>query len=59
MQHFVALNINAPITGALLERSGACLIACPQAELRLGAPARALPLLAGTRTALGTGSPCV
>lgn len=46
-------------TGALLERSGACLIACPQAELRLGAPARALPLLAGTRTALGTGSPCV
>jgi 5-methylthioadenosine/S-adenosylhomocysteine deaminase len=46
-------------TGALLERSGACLIACPQAELRLGALAHPVPVLAGPRTALGTGSPCV
>jgi 5-methylthioadenosine/S-adenosylhomocysteine deaminase len=41
----------------LLERHGACLIACPQAELRLGAAPAALALLSGHRTALGTDSP--
>jgi 5-methylthioadenosine/S-adenosylhomocysteine deaminase len=41
----------------LLERHGACLIACPQAELRLGAAPAALALLSGDRTALGTDSP--
>jgi len=38
----------------LLERQGAALIGCPQAELRFGAAPRALPLLTGDRTALGS-----
>jgi 5-methylthioadenosine/S-adenosylhomocysteine deaminase len=42
---------------ALLARHGASLIACPQAELRLGAPAARLPLLPGGGSALGTDSP--
>ena len=41
----------------LLLRTGACLIACPQAELRLGGALQALPLLPGLRTGLGTDSP--
>lgn len=41
----------------LLERHGASLIGCPQAELRLGARPDRLPLLAHDRTALGTDSP--
>jgi 5-methylthioadenosine/S-adenosylhomocysteine deaminase len=44
---------------ALLERHGAALIGCPQAELRFGARPAALPLLAQDRTALGTDSPVV
>jgi 5-methylthioadenosine/S-adenosylhomocysteine deaminase len=43
----------------LLERHGASLVGCPQAELRLGARPERLPLLADDRTALGTGSPAV
>ena len=42
---------------ALLERHGASLIGCPQAELRLGARAGRLPLLADNRTGLGSDSP--
>ncbi|HXW75596.1 MAG TPA: amidohydrolase family protein [Steroidobacteraceae bacterium] len=41
----------------LLERHGAALIGCPQAELRLGARPGRLPLLADDRSALGTDSP--
>jgi 5-methylthioadenosine/S-adenosylhomocysteine deaminase len=43
----------------LLERTGSCLIACPQAELRLGAAPRHLPLLPSPRSALGTDSPAL
>ena len=41
----------------LLAHHGACVIGCPQAELRLGAVPRALPGLAGAHRALGTDSP--
>jgi 5-methylthioadenosine/S-adenosylhomocysteine deaminase len=41
----------------LLAHHGACVIGCPQAELRLGATPRALPGLAGARVGLGTDSP--
>jgi len=41
----------------LLARHGACLIACPQAELRLQAAPTALTSLAGSCTALGSDSP--
>ena len=44
---------------ALLERHGASLVGCPQAELRSGAAPAALPLLAEDRTGLGTDSPAV
>jgi len=41
----------------LLAAHGACVIGCPQAELRLGARLRPLTMLEGNRTALGTDSP--
>lgn len=41
----------------LLARHGACLIACPQAELRLGAAPAPLARLPEDRAALGTDSP--
>jgi 5-methylthioadenosine/S-adenosylhomocysteine deaminase len=41
----------------LLAHHGACVVGCPQAELRLGAVPRALPGLAGARVGLGTDSP--
>jgi 5-methylthioadenosine/S-adenosylhomocysteine deaminase len=41
----------------LLMHHGACVIGCPQAELRLGAAPRPLTGLAGARAALGTDSP--
>ena len=41
----------------LLAHHGACVVACPQAELRLGAAPRALPGLAGACAGLGTDSP--
>jgi 5-methylthioadenosine/S-adenosylhomocysteine deaminase len=40
----------------LLERHGASLIVCPQAQLRAGALPAPLPLLSDNRTALGTDS---
>jgi 5-methylthioadenosine/S-adenosylhomocysteine deaminase len=40
----------------LLSRHGATLVACPQAELRLGATPAPLPLLPEDRTGLGTDS---
>ena len=42
-----------------LTHHGASVIACPQAELRLGAAPAALVLPAGERTGLGTDSPAV
>jgi 5-methylthioadenosine/S-adenosylhomocysteine deaminase len=41
----------------LLAQHGACLVGCPQAELRLGAAPRPLTVLEGGRTGLGTDSP--
>jgi 5-methylthioadenosine/S-adenosylhomocysteine deaminase len=41
----------------LLDRRGACLIACPQADLRLGGGWAALTVLDADRTGLGTDSP--
>lgn len=44
----------------LIQRTGASLIACPQAQLRLGeALPGGLALLAGARTGLGTDSPAL
>jgi 5-methylthioadenosine/S-adenosylhomocysteine deaminase len=51
-----ACACDGPATDLLL-RTGACLIACPQAELRLGGALQGLPLLPGQRTGLGTDSP--
>jgi 5-methylthioadenosine/S-adenosylhomocysteine deaminase len=44
----------------LLQRTGGSLIACPQAEMRLGGTLTGgVPLLPGARTALGTDSPAL
>jgi len=52
--------LDCDVAGAeLLERHGASLIGCPQAELRLGARPGRLPLLADDRTGLGSDSPAV
>ncbi|MBV8143933.1 MAG: amidohydrolase family protein, partial [Gammaproteobacteria bacterium] len=69
LRHFQALGLLRPgftAIGALdceqeelglLQAHGASLVACPQAELRLGALPRKLPLLDEDRTGLGTDSP--